>query len=73
MKKSISLILVGFFISATFASPNLVVKFNASSKKYHFLQCNWAKKCSKKCAEINLEDAISKGGVPCKVCKPPKK
>lgn len=50
------------------AEAGKVVSFNTQSLKYHGLSCTWAKKCTKNCVEIPLSEAISNGGMPCKIC-----
>jgi hypothetical protein len=44
------------------------VAFNTESKKYHCLDCQWAKKCTQNCIRISLSEARRRGGVACKVC-----
>lgn len=43
------------------------VLFNTNSKKFHKLNCKWAKKC-KNCIKIKKEDALKNGGKPCRAC-----
>jgi hypothetical protein len=62
---------LGLFISLSLAASAITVSYNKSSGKYHFTSCKWAKKCNKHCIEIPLEEAIKKGGTPCKICRPP--
>lgn len=70
--KLLTAVLLGFFFSITLASSSLRVSFNSESGKYHLLTCKWAKKCKKNCTELFLAEVIAKGGIPCKVCKPPR-
>jgi hypothetical protein len=44
------------------------VAFNTVSLKYHCLDCEWARKCTKNCIVISAAEARKRGGVPCKVC-----
>lgn len=44
------------------------VAFNTNTLKFHGLSCRWAHKCTKNCVVIPLNDAVKRGGVPCKVC-----
>lgn len=44
------------------------VMYNTKTKKYHSLNCQWAKKCTVNCIKIEKKQAVNKGGVPCKVC-----
>lgn len=44
------------------------VYFNKSSRKYHCPTCTWAKRCTDNCITITKAEAISRGGVACKVC-----
>ncbi len=70
MKKFIigfAAVLMIFAAAGVYAASNLVA-YNVESQKYHRLDCKWAIKCTKSCIIIYKEDAISRGGVPCKVC-----
>lgn len=49
-----------------------MVYVTPNGKKYHLKTC-WTLKNSNKVEEIILEDAMSKGYEPCKVCKPSEK
>jgi hypothetical protein len=44
------------------------VAFNTESKKYHCLDCEWARRCTMNCIRISLSEARRRGGVACKVC-----
>jgi len=44
------------------------VVFNANTYKYHSIRCEWARKCTKNCINIDHTEAQRRGGVPCKVC-----
>ena len=44
------------------------VAFNTQTYKYHQLWCRWAKKCTVNCVIMKKEQAVKRGGVPCKVC-----
>lgn len=50
------------------ASQEETVAFNTKSLKFHCLSCEWAVKCTVNCIEISRTEAITRGGVPCKVC-----
>lgn len=45
------------------------------SNKYHYPSCRWAKKINpgNLVTFVSASDALKKGYVPCKVCKPPTK
>ena len=45
-----------------------IVTFNTESLKYHCPSCGWAQHCTRNCIEITRQEAISRGGVPCKIC-----
>ena len=49
------------------ADGSELVAFNTNSGKFHELNCPWAKKC-KHCIKILKQDAIKRGGKPCKAC-----
>jgi len=49
-------------------SSDEIVAFNTKSRKYHCLECTWAKKCTVNCVNVPKSEAIRRGGVPCKVC-----
>lgn len=69
MKKIIvALGLVVFSAMVAYAAVELVM-FNVESHKFHNVDCQWAKKCTKNCIKIGLDEAIKRGGVPCKVCR----
>ena len=55
-------------ISPTASGRENLVAFNTKSLKYHKLNCEWAIKCTANCVNISKKDAISRGGVPCRVC-----
>jgi micrococcal nuclease len=48
---------------------------SANSNKYHYPDCKWAKKISRKNLVIfkSANEALKAGYVPCKFCKPPMK
>lgn len=52
----------------TQVSADEKVSFNKSSRKYHCLTCAWAKRCTDNCITITRAEAVSRGGVACKVC-----
>ena len=64
-------IFIGFLFSFSLAASSLTVAFNQKSYKYHYLTCTWAHKCTVNCINIPLAEAIDRGGVPCKKCRPP--
>lgn len=51
----------------TAANKSEEVIFNTGSLKYHKVSCPWAKKCTR-CIKIQKQQAIFKGGIPCKTC-----
>ncbi len=71
MRKTLPLVLLGFFISLVFSQDTLIVAYNKKSHKYHYLSCVWAERCTRNCIDIPLGEAIDRGGIPCKVCRPP--
>ena len=44
------------------------VFFNVKTHKFHAPTCEWARKCTRNCIRITREEAVKRGGVPCKVC-----
>lgn len=42
------------------------VSFNLKSHKFHSLNCRYAN--CKNCIKIERQQAIKRGGIPCKVC-----
>ena len=74
MKKSIVLLLACFlFAGAVKAANTFYYAGSINSNKYHYQHCNAVKHIN----QMNLiffstpEEAISKGYVPCRICKPP--
>ncbi len=65
MKKVIVTLSVCLCIGGANAYP---VAFNKSSHIYHKHNCEWARKCTKNCINIDSLDAKRRGGRPCKVC-----
>lgn len=61
-------LLLGIFCAIAVAGT--MVAYNTQSGKYHKTSCKWALRCTENCIEISIEDAVNRGGVPCKVCKP---
>ena len=55
-------------VSSVRAGDDDKVVFNTQSHKYHCLTCQYAVKCTKNCVTITREEAVKRGGVPCKVC-----
>lgn len=68
---TLTTILLGIFFSISLATSSLTVAFNQKTYKYHYQSCTWAHKCTVNCIDISLSEAIAKGGVPCKVFRPP--
>lgn len=66
MKKLVMMVLVLLVLPAMAEAQ--MVAYNTSSGKYHHVACKWAKKCTKNCIMIDKQEAIKRGGVPCKVC-----
>jgi len=46
------------------------VTFNTQNLKYHRNSCRWAQRCTVNCIKISQSEAIKRGGIPCKVCRP---
>lgn len=65
MKKIIFAVLVAGIIGNAYAYP---VAYNRNSHVYHRHSCEWAKKCTKNCVNIDSSEAKRAGGRPCKVC-----
>lgn len=72
MRKISTVVLLGLFVSLAFSADTLIVAFNTQTHKYHYLSCKWAKRCTVHCVDMPLSKAIREGGVPCKVCHPPR-
>jgi hypothetical protein len=72
MRKILIPMCLGLFFSFAVAA-GLTVAYNTSSGKYHRPSCKWAKRCTANCIEISLEEAVTRGGIPCRVCRPPVK
>lgn len=66
MKKML-ISIVCFFLLATSCLAETVV-FNTKTHKYHAVSCKYAIKCTKNCIKIERQQAIKRGGIPCKVC-----
>jgi len=67
MKKIICLlILIGLNLSVSAIADTVV--YNTKTGKYHSIGCQWAKKCTVNCINIDRKQAKARGGVPCKVC-----
>ena len=49
-------------------SPDEMVVFNQNTHKMHKPDCKWAIKCKKSCIAIKRQEAIKRGGIPCKTC-----
>ena len=45
------------------------VIYNTNSKKYHGASCKGARACTRNCILLPKDEAISRGGVPCGICK----
>jgi hypothetical protein len=60
--------LLAFSVAMPLLFADHTVMFNVSNHKYHGLQCQWAKKCTKNCIKILYSQAQKKGGIPCQVC-----
>lgn len=67
----LSAILATSLVLSFVARAEESVAFNTSNSKYHRLSCTWAKKCTVNCIVVPLREALSRGGIPCKVCGPP--
>lgn len=48
-------------------AANYVV-FNTNSHIYHAPWCRWAERCTRNCIQTSKQNAIKRGGRPCKVC-----
>jgi hypothetical protein len=44
------------------------VLFNTKTLKFHAASCEWAHKCTRNCVRVSREEAVKRGGMPCKVC-----
>ena len=64
----VSMLLAYLLLLAVSAPAEETVAFNTESKKYHCLDCEWARRCTKNCIRISLSEARRRGGVACKVC-----
>jgi len=75
MKKLISFIAIMLVATSVFGSITVSEMYvgNMKSKKYHRQTCRYIKQMS--CINIiylnSSEEAIKKGYMPCKVCRPP--
>lgn len=69
--KTLTTFFIGLFVSLSLAASSLTVSFNQKTHKYHYATCTWAKRCTVNCIDIPLKEAIERGGVPCKICRPP--
>lgn len=69
--KTLTTFFIGLFVSISIAASSLTVAFNTKSHKYHYMSCSAAKRCTVNCIDLSLEDAIERGGIPCKICHPP--
>lgn len=66
MKKTFLTLLSLLIFAAASAQAETVV-FNPNSKIYHKTTCQSAKIC-KVCIKIEKQDAVKRGGRPCKKC-----
>ena len=68
--RRLSNIILMILILVTNVSPLMakMVMYNTKTGKYHNLRCVWALKCTVNCIKIDKEQAIKRGGIPCKVC-----
>lgn len=66
MKKIILTLLSVLILTAATANAETVV-FNPNSKIYHKPSCHSAQIC-KVCVKIEKQDAVKRGGRPCKKC-----
>jgi hypothetical protein len=73
MRKLSAVVFLGLFLSLVFARDQLTVAFNTKSLKYHYTSCSAAIRCTRSCIDVPLSEAIEAGGVPCKLCKPPRR
>ena len=64
----VSVLLACLLLLAASSLAEETVAFNTESKKYHCLDCQWARRCTKNCIRISLSEARRRGGVACKVC-----
>lgn len=66
MKKIfVSFVCFLFLANAAFAET---VIFNVKTHKFHKVGCRYAVTCTKNCIKIERQQAIKRGGIPCKVC-----
>ena len=62
---SLAVIINIFITSECFAET---VVYNTKTYKYHKISCQYAKKCTVNCIQIDKKEAQKRGGIPCKVC-----
>ena len=72
MKKAVFFISLCLLFISVLAKDSAQVSFNMSNGKYHRVECRWAIRCTKSCEIVPLDSALAWGGIPCKVCRPPK-
>jgi len=54
--------------AAVVEQKSQTVFLNTKTLKFHSLSCEWARKCTRNCVRVSREEALKRGGVPCKVC-----
>ena len=72
LKKKLSFLFIGLFAVISIAASSMTVTFNTKTFKYHTTNCPAAIRCTKSCIDIPIDEAIQKGGIPCKKCHPHK-
>ena len=45
-----------------------IVIFNIKTFKYHCPSCRSAIKCTENCITVSKNEAVVRGGIPCKIC-----
>lgn len=65
VKKILLCLSILFFLSSTTSVFAETVVFTV---KYHKPVCQWAKKCTLNCTNVDKKEAIKHDGKPCKVC-----
>lgn len=68
IKKLLIVFVICFCAGVAMAAGTKSVYYNTKSYIYHKHSCEWAVKCTKNCITIDINDARSRGGRPCKVC-----
>ncbi len=69
MKKLLNVIIIlSTLLIGTASVVAEMVLYNTKTRKFHKLDCEWAKQCTVNCIKIDRKEAIKRGGVSCKIC-----